>query len=70
MNAEFNRTHGWTKSLLVEAVRNVQHICPPRPSRQSKAELERIVRGALNLPDGHPVKVAMQHSLQDARKSR
>lgn len=47
LNADFNREHGWTKAILVEAVRNVQHVCPPRPSQQSKADLERIVRGAL-----------------------
>lgn len=68
LNAEFNRMHGWSKPVLVEAVRNVQAICPPRPSRQSKADLERIVNGALNLGDAHPIKLAMQAALASARE--
>lgn len=38
-----------------------------RPSQQSKKELERIVNGALNLDDDHPVKIAMQAALKSAR---
>lgn len=66
--AEFNRLHRWTKPILLEAVRNVQAVCPPRPSQQSKAYLERIVRGALDLDDENPIKMAMQSALAEAIK--
>lgn len=58
---------GWNKPVLVEALRNVQTICPPRVSKQAKADLERIVRGALERDDNDPIRLAMQRALTDAR---
>lgn len=57
----------WTKALLVEALRDMPTIRPPRLDRQDKADLERIVRGALDRPDGDPVRVAMIGALDRAR---
>lgn len=62
------RIAGWTKPMLVEAVRNVQQLCPPRPSRRSKADLERIVLRALSFDDDHPIRLAMQVALSEARE--
>lgn len=57
-----------TKPVLVEALRQVQAICPPRVSQQSKAELERIVRGALWREDDDPIRAKMQAALAAARE--
>jgi hypothetical protein len=69
LNNEYRKLHGWTKPLLVEALRNVQSICPPRVSRQDKADLERIVNRALNRSDNDPLRLAMQRALADARRA-
>ncbi|GBQ33072.1 hypothetical protein HLH34_18945 [Gluconacetobacter azotocaptans] len=57
-----------SKPVLVEALRNMQSICPPRVSKQRKADLERIVRNALWRDDNDPTRLAMQAALRDARK--
>jgi hypothetical protein len=57
----------YTKAMLVEALQNVQAICPPRPSRQDKAYLEMIVERALNLPHDHPTRLALKCALKDAK---
>lgn len=57
----------WTKPLLVAALRDMPSICPPRTAQQSKKELERIVRGALERNDGDPIRLKMQRALADAR---
>ena len=66
--AEWKRLCGWKKPMLIEALRNMQTICPPRVSQQSKKDLERIVLRALSLADDNPVKLAMQQALKDALK--
>lgn len=58
---------GWTKPLLILALRDMPTICPPRLTRQSKRDLERIVNGALFRDDADPVRLAMQRALADAR---
>ena len=35
------------RQVLIHALMDVQHFCPPRPTRQSKAELIACVRRAL-----------------------
>lgn len=57
-----------SKPVLVEALRNMQSICPPRVSKQRKADLARIVRNALWRDDNDPTRLAMQAALRDARK--
>ncbi|MBB2199654.1 hypothetical protein HLH44_19850 [Gluconacetobacter sp. 1c LMG 22058] len=57
-----------SKPVLIEALRNMQSICPPRVSKQRKADLERIVRNALWRDDNDPTRLAMQAALRDARK--
>jgi hypothetical protein len=39
---------GCTKPMLVRALQDVQHFRPPNLHRQSKQDLERLVRSALN----------------------
>lgn len=57
----------WTKPVLVEALRHVQAIRPPRVERQAKADLERIVRKVLAADAHDPVRVRLQQALADAR---
>lgn len=56
-----------TKPVLVAALREVQAVCPPRVSQQSKADLERIVRGALWRDDNDPIRDKMRAALAAAR---
>lgn len=58
-----------SKPVLVEALRNMPTICPPRVATQSKAHLERIVRGALWRDELDPTRIAMQIALRDARRA-
>lgn len=70
ISPENKRIHAWSKPLLVEALRNVQAVCPPRVTKQSKRELERIVNGVLHrLDDAHPLHKQMVQALADARRS-
>ena len=55
------------KDVLVEALRHMPTICPPRVAQQSKIDLQRLVNKALWRPDGDPVRLAMQQALRDAR---
>lgn len=64
---EERRMLNWTKPLLVAALRDMPTICPPRTAQQSKKELERIVRGALERDDNDPIRLKMQRALADAR---
>lgn len=38
---------GFTKAELIDALSEVQHFCPPRPSRQDVGTLRQAVRDAL-----------------------
>jgi len=58
-----------SKPVLVEALRNMSTICPPRVAKQKKADLERVVRGALWRDDPDPTRIAMQMALRDARRT-
>lgn len=62
------RLLAWTKPLLVEALRNMPTLCPPRVAQQRKAYLEQIVRGALDRDDNDPTRLAMQRAMNDARR--
>lgn len=55
------------KEILVEALRGMPTICPPRVAVQSKANLQRIVDGALYRGDADPIRLAMQTALANAR---
>ena len=68
-NPQARRLCGWTKPVLVEALRNMQTICPPRVSQQSVKDLARIVRGALDRDDNDPIRATMIRALADARKT-
>lgn len=55
-----------TKPMLIDALRQVQHFLPPRPTRQDKVTLLRAVYAALN---SDRYREQMQAALKAARNA-
>lgn len=47
LNAAYRRATRLTKPMMIEALEQVQHFCPPRPSRQEASVLAALINGAL-----------------------
>jgi len=58
----------FTKPMLIDVLRQVQNLQPPRMAQQSKATLVNCVRRGLYQPDGSPVRLAVQQAMASVRQ--